>query len=90
MKRVAEQRGTDRKAIRFMVNDYESEFGTTDFQRLHRLLANGGDNYLVLFPDKPLALHYRLNAQVEEREGLRFEQVFSENGYLIYRVTASE
>lgn len=90
MKRVAEQNGTTRKAIRFMVNDYESEFGTTDFERLHRLLADGGENYLVLFPDKPLSKHFRLSGPVEEREGLRFEQVFSENGYLIYRVTVAE
>jgi hypothetical protein len=86
MRRVALKNGTTDKAIRFLVNDYESEFGTTDFERFHNLLLMKGDNYVMLVPNKPLSKHLGFTKTQETWRGIRFQQIFHDSGYQIYKV----
>jgi len=86
MKRVAQTNGTTTKAIRYVVNDYEAEFSTIDMERVRRLLGEPGVNYLVLFPDRPLSRMLHFSASSEQWQGLRFEKLFDQEGYRIYKV----
>jgi hypothetical protein len=86
MRRVALKNGTTDKAIRFLVNDYESEFGTTDFERFHNLLLMEGDNYVMLVPNKPLSKHLGFTKVQETWRGIHFQQIFHDSGYQIYKV----
>ncbi len=78
--------GANKRTIAYMVNDYESQFKATDYAEIERILAKGGDTYLVLFPNGALTKHLKFISETETYKRFVFKRVFEENEYRIYRL----
>lgn len=87
--RVCQETNNCQKAIKFLVTDYDSEFDKVNTHILDSILLNSTNNYLVLFENRPLDRHFSFRDKSEEYFGQKFEIIFEENGYRIYRQNSS-
>ena len=84
IREAANEKLINERAVKFMVNDYESEFKKNKYYTLDTLLDSNDNFYVVLFPGGDLNGYFHFSKNEETKNGRNYKLVFSKNGYLIY------
>lgn len=73
------------KIIKFLVNDENSMFGTTNYAALDSVFNNYSNLYIVLFPDGNLTRHFRFTDSVEAVGKHQFKRLYNYENYQVYQ-----
>jgi hypothetical protein len=85
VKKTVFKNNKSNRAIKYIVNDYDHEFNTIDFNLVNDLIRENENIYIVLFPEGNLNPVFSFKGEIETYQGLGFKRVFMDNGYLIYK-----
>ena len=86
IRNTVDKKSSMKRRIKYLVSDRDSEFNSIDFNLVCSTLSKGKNSYLVLFPNGDLANYFLFSQKRESKNGLNFELLFSDNGYLIYKL----
>ena len=84
IRKAANEKLITERAVKFMVNDYESEFKKDKYYTLDTLLNANNNFYVVLFPGGDLNKYFLFSKNEEIKNGRNYKLVFSKDGYIIY------
>lgn len=73
------------KKIKFIVNDENSMFGTTNYAALDSVLSKYNDLYIVFFPDGNLTRHFQFSDSIETIGVNKFQRLYQYQDYQVYK-----